>query len=549
MKTSNFGWGRLLLASTLLLGACGGGGSGSGTAPLSPKTYSVTYDGNGSTGGSAPVDPAVYQQGQVAAVLGNAGNLVKTGDAFTGWNTVAGGTGASYVQGQSLTLGVADVTLYAQWAAAPATYTVTYVGNGSTGGTVPVDTTTYTQGATVTVLGNSGNLVKTGDTFSGWNTTANGSGTAEAAGQTFTIGATNVTLYAQWPAATGLGFAYTVNQYEGTVSQLTIGADGALTADTPASVPCEVDPNRLAVDPAGKYLYAVNLKGGASNTGGSISQFTIGANGTLAPMTPATVAQGNGSTDIAVHPSGKWAYAVSSKNPGSTVVQYVIGASGALAAASTAPITYPFPNFLAIHPSGKFLYVTVQNGSIDQFAIDQTTGALTPISPASVPFNAAGTTTFAITVHPSGKYLYATDYYGTISEYTVDAVSGALSPLAQTKVDGAVQFAAWITVDPSGKHAYVANAGSTSAAISQFNVSADGSLVAMTPASVAATSAATNIQVDASGMHLYMTSGLGTGAGNIISQYLIGGNGALTPMTPATVLVGSGPNAIVLVNK
>lgn len=74
-------------------------------------------------------------------------------------------------------------------------------------------------------------------------------------------------------------------------------------------------------------------------------------------------------------------------------------------------------------------------------------------------------------------------------------------------------------------------------------------LTAMTPASVAATSAATNVQVDASGTHLYMTSGNGTGATNIVSQYAIGANGALTPMSPATVLVGSGPNAIVLVTK
>jgi 6-phosphogluconolactonase (cycloisomerase 2 family) len=330
-----------------------------------------------------------------------------------------------------------------------------------------------------------------------------------------------------------------------------MGPNGALTANSPASVPSEVDPNSLAVDPSGKYLYAVNLKGGASNTGGSISQYTIGADGTLMPMTPATVAQGNGSTDIAVHPSGKWAYAVSSKNPGSTVVQYTIGANGALATSSTAPLPSVFPQFVAIDPSGKYLYVTLQ-GQVDgvaQFTIDQTTGELAAMSPASVPFTAAGATAFAITVHPSGKYAYVTDYYGTISEYTIDANSGALSPLAQTKVDGPVQFAAWITVDPSGKYAYVANAGTTSAAISQYTVGADGTLTAMTPASVAATSAATNVQVDAPGTHLYMTSGNGTGATNIVSQYAIGANGALSPMTPATVYVGSGPNAIVLVKK
>ena len=63
------------------------------------------------------------------------------------------------------------------------TNTVTYDGNGNTGGTVPVDASSpYLQGATVTVLGNTGTLVKTGYTFAGWNTAANGSGTSYTAG-------------------------------------------------------------------------------------------------------------------------------------------------------------------------------------------------------------------------------------------------------------------------------------------------------------------------------------------------------------------------------
>lgn len=80
----------------------------------------------------------------------------------------------------------------------PATYTVTYNGNGSTGGNVPTDGDEYEQGDTVTVSGNTGNLAKTGYTFGGWNTAADGSGTYYAAGDTFTMGDGDVTLYAQW---------------------------------------------------------------------------------------------------------------------------------------------------------------------------------------------------------------------------------------------------------------------------------------------------------------------------------------------------------------
>ena len=78
------------------------------------------------------------------------------------------------------------------------TYTVTYSGNGNTGGSVPVDGANYQQGQKVTVLGNTGGLTKTGNSFAGWNTKSDGSGTTYAPGQTFAIAGANVTLYAVW---------------------------------------------------------------------------------------------------------------------------------------------------------------------------------------------------------------------------------------------------------------------------------------------------------------------------------------------------------------
>jgi hypothetical protein len=82
-------------------------------------------------------------------------------------------------------------------------FTVTHNGNGSTGGSVPVDSNSYASGAQVTVLGNTGSLTKTGATFAYWNTAANGSGTVYGGGQTFAITG-NLTLYAQWYITDGL---------------------------------------------------------------------------------------------------------------------------------------------------------------------------------------------------------------------------------------------------------------------------------------------------------------------------------------------------------
>ncbi|WP_196426699.1 S-layer homology domain-containing protein [Lysinibacillus cavernae] len=81
---------------------------------------------------------------------------------------------------------------------APIKYTVKYDGNGATGGQSPVDSQTYENGHSVTVADNTGNLARTGFTFNGWNTKADGSGINYVVNTKFTIDASDVTLYALW---------------------------------------------------------------------------------------------------------------------------------------------------------------------------------------------------------------------------------------------------------------------------------------------------------------------------------------------------------------
>jgi streptogramin lyase len=80
-----------------------------------PAGYSVSYFGNGATGGAVPTDPNAYQQGQTATVLTNNGNLVKSGCAFSGWNTQPNGGGTALAPGDACPVGAANVALYAQW--------------------------------------------------------------------------------------------------------------------------------------------------------------------------------------------------------------------------------------------------------------------------------------------------------------------------------------------------------------------------------------------------------------------------------------------------
>ncbi len=159
--------------------------------------FTITYDGNGNTSGAVPIDTGKYETGATATVKGNSGNLVKTGFVFAGWNTAADGSGTAYADGASLIMGTKDVTLFARWTQ-NATFTVSYDGNSNTSGTAPSDAGKYETGSTVTVKENTGDLAKTGFTFAGWNTAADGSGTAYAAGATFKMSTANVTLFARW---------------------------------------------------------------------------------------------------------------------------------------------------------------------------------------------------------------------------------------------------------------------------------------------------------------------------------------------------------------
>lgn len=125
--------------------------------------------------------------------------------------------------------------------------TVTYDGNGYTGGTAPVDSNSYFPGTPVTVT-NSGSLTRTGYAFNSWNTAADGSGTAYSPAATFNIGDSNTTLYAQWTVATATitaptNFPDAISTTYGTASSSTsVAVSGTnLVADITATAPSHLE--------------------------------------------------------------------------------------------------------------------------------------------------------------------------------------------------------------------------------------------------------------------------------------------------------------------
>ena len=151
-------------------------------------TYTLTYNANGGSGA-----PSSQTKTYGTDLTLSSTKPTRTGYTFTGWNTKADGTGTSYASGSKYKANAA-VTLYAQWE--KKTYKVSYDANGGSGAP---SSQTKTYGTDLTL--SSTKPTRTGYTFTGWNTKADGTGTSYASGAKYTANSA-VTLYAQWEKVT-----------------------------------------------------------------------------------------------------------------------------------------------------------------------------------------------------------------------------------------------------------------------------------------------------------------------------------------------------------
>ena len=256
------------------------------TATFTANTYTVAYNGNGATGGSTANTTATYDQSVTIASNG----FTKTGYTFAGWTTKTDGSDDGYgwtnwkgtwkyVDGQ---YGIANrkLQLYARWT--PNKYTISYNGNGATGGSTANTTATYDQNVTIASNG----YTRTGYTFAGWTTKTNG--TDDGYGWTnwkgiwkyvdgqYGIASGKLQLYARW-TANQLNFAnQTINKTFSTGTQ-TAGITGASNGTGSYTYTEKTEKNAsgtatnyisisgttiniAASTPAGTYTYVITAK-------------------------------------------------------------------------------------------------------------------------------------------------------------------------------------------------------------------------------------------------------------------------------------------------
>jgi len=162
---------------------------GDTTTQTDPTYCTVIFDSQGAETVALPSNMAVVSNNSVVSLPSSP---VKANNLFAGWFTAINGGGVSFTVDTLITN---DITVYAKWVGL---YSVAYNGNGNSSGIVPVDSGEYTNGQSVSVLSNSGNLLKInvdGDSykFMGW---TNSSG--EVVSNSFSMGSADVVLSAKW---------------------------------------------------------------------------------------------------------------------------------------------------------------------------------------------------------------------------------------------------------------------------------------------------------------------------------------------------------------
>lgn len=168
------------------------------TPDASAAAHTITFDPDTAAGGvGGPTLSHGMTSGSTVVIPGNVYGYTNVGDEFIGWSTGLGGTGTTYTEGQTMTMGSANTTLYAKWAATASTYTVTYSAAGSSGGAAPVSNQRYQSGNNVIIQQNINGLYRTGYYLAGWCTTADLQSTLYQPGQTYAVTG-NVTFYPKW---------------------------------------------------------------------------------------------------------------------------------------------------------------------------------------------------------------------------------------------------------------------------------------------------------------------------------------------------------------
>ena len=321
----------------------------------------------------------------------------------------------------------------------------------------------------------------------------------------------------------------------GTVTGLSTSSTGLVLEDS--------DGSTLSITGNGTFVFATGIKNGSTYS------VTVNTQPTNSVETQTcTVYNGSGTiaklaiTHVIVNCVQAAQYAWVANESSNNLSAFAIDAStGRLTPVAGSPFgsNGTTPTSIAVDPNGLYAYVAnTGSDNVSVYAIDETTGALTADSFTV----AAGKEPVAVTVDPSDSFVYvANQASNDISAYTINPSTGTLTAMSGSPFPvGAKPIA--LQTDPGGNYLYVVNY--TDGTVSVFAIdSVTGVLTTVSGSPFAAGKGASSIAIDATGVDAYVANTLGA---TISAFSITADSGALVEVSGSPFSSGSDVEAVAL---
>jgi 6-phosphogluconolactonase len=233
----------------------------------------------------------------------------------------------------------------------------------------------------------------------------------------------------------GGNYLYVMNSGSSNISVFSIDSSNGGLTPVGSPVPLGgLTPLNMRLTPSGSFLY-VSLEGGqVGTTNGSIAGFSVNA-GVLQPLsTPLTTAYGFNPNGLAVDPSGSYLYVANTQSTSITI--FAISPPnmppGSLAEVQNSPLAdiYSDPFSLLIDPKGQYLYVANQgSNNVAVYSLDS--GGL-PValttSTSAFAFTTESSPSF-LAEDPNGNYMFVGNQGNGAGIQAFGVNSGNLNPL------------------------------------------------------------------------------------------------------------------------
>jgi 6-phosphogluconolactonase len=235
------------------------------------------------------------------------------------------------------------------------------------------------------------------------------------------------------------------------------------------------DPSFLAVNPGGKYLYAVNeIDHFGGQKSGAASAFSIDRKTGKLTLLNQTATRGAGPCHISLDKSGK--FALVANYDGGSVITFPVRDDGTLGEAadfiqhSGSSVNKerqegPHAHWIGTSPDNRFaLAADLGLDEVLIYRFNDAKGTLSPNNPPYAKLN-PGAGPRHIALHPNGKFAYVlAEMENSVTVFAYKASNGSLSPLQTVSALSTLRKdyqgpkeAAEIAVHPSGKFLYASN--------------------------------------------------------------------------------------------